>query len=304
MEFTVVIPTRNRPEQLLRCVDTVLDNEFKDFNVIVVDQGNSEDLEKKLFELARQKGCDQKISYIRKNEVGPAAARNRGIEIVQTELIAFIDDDCTAESSWLQALYEGFKNNPDVGIIMGAVKRAVHDNTLGTIAHFPAHEKVKLKNLNDISYKNINIGMTANCAVKKGIFEKIGMFDELYKCDEDWDLFFRALIHEIHIMVYPDAVVHHWGFRNWDEIIKVSNIYKHELVMMFIKLIRCGIYKLFPVLFYQYIIAGLINPRHRKFMGIRKIMKNAINKYWYCFLGIYKGLFLKIDKKTMMFIKR
>lgn len=304
MKFTVIIPTRNRQDGLIKSVESVLNTTYKDFEIVVVDQNPSDDTLFKLENLSKKKEEKHKIHYFRSSKVGVAAGRNEGIKASKSEYVVITDDDCIAERDWLLHYERGFNDHPDVGIIMGSVKRGEHDISQGTIPGFQPHDVKKINTLNDLELRNLGLGMGANCAIRRSVFNTIGLFDEICIGADDWEFFIRAVLCNIPIMIYPDAVVYHMGFRSWNNIIKLSNKYMFDYTKVLIKYIRLGFLRFILILAYQLMFAWYINPRHRKFIGLKKILRYAANKYWYCFRGIYTGLFLKIDKKTMMFLKK
>lgn len=304
MKFTVVIPTRNRPDELIKCVESVLNNTYKDFEIIVVDQNPSDDTLCKLENLSKKKGEKNTIRYIRSNKIGFSVGRNEGIKASKSEYVVNTDDDCIAEPDWLLHYERGFIAYPDVGVIMGSVKRGEHDNSQGTIPGFQPRDVKKINTFNDLGMRNFSFGMGANFAVRRSVFNRIDLFDEICQEAHDWEFFIRALLCNIPIMVYPDAVVYHMGFRSWNNIIKLSNKYTNDYIKILVKYIRLGFFRFIPVLMCYLVFAWYINPRHRKFIGIKKNLRYTANKYWYCFYGICTGLFLKIDKKTMMFLKK
>jgi len=85
---SVVIPTYDHGHVVMRAVQSVLQQTFKDFEIIVVDDG-SKDNTRRLFELNR----DPSVSYVVQKHKGRSAARNRGIQLARGRYIAFLDAD-------------------------------------------------------------------------------------------------------------------------------------------------------------------------------------------------------------------
>lgn len=90
-KFSVVIPTYNRSAALLNTVNSVLSQNLTDFEIIVVDDGSTDDTE----EVIRQFGDDRIRYFWIPNSGGPAHPRNRGIEEARSEWICFLDSDDT-----------------------------------------------------------------------------------------------------------------------------------------------------------------------------------------------------------------
>jgi len=85
--FSVVIPTFNRREKLLRAVSSVLAQRYTDYEVIVVDDGSSDDTPEALARLG------SKVVAIRQPNLGPAAARMAGVRAAKGDYVAFLDSD-------------------------------------------------------------------------------------------------------------------------------------------------------------------------------------------------------------------
>lgn len=87
MLFSVVIPTYNRADLLRRTLETVFAQQFKDFEVIVVDDGSTDHTESVVG------GWGERVRYLRAQNSGPGAARNLGINEARGEYVAFLDSD-------------------------------------------------------------------------------------------------------------------------------------------------------------------------------------------------------------------
>ena len=110
--ISIVIPTNlARPDQLGRSVQSLVELDYPDYEVIVVDN-RRDDGRAVHFPGAR---------IVREPIPGISAARNRGIEAAIGEVIAFTDDDVVADRSWLRALGTRFASEPDVAAVTGLV---------------------------------------------------------------------------------------------------------------------------------------------------------------------------------------
>lgn len=118
---SVVIPVHNRPDQLARLLESLsrLDMPANEFDVIVCDDGSTEDLRPVIEQARRRDGLS--IQYLRQQQRGPAVARNLGLKTAESEIVAFTDSDCEVAPSWLSALVDAF-DEPRVGIAGGPVR--------------------------------------------------------------------------------------------------------------------------------------------------------------------------------------
>lgn len=109
--ISTIIPSYNSREYIKHCVDSVLDQTIKSFEVIVVDDGSTDKTKEILTEYISQ----NKITYIKKENKGPASARNLGIKNANGDYIAFLDADDIWEKTKLQKQLQISENeNTDV----------------------------------------------------------------------------------------------------------------------------------------------------------------------------------------------
>ena len=111
---SVVVPTiYKEPEMQKATVQAILDLDYPDFEIIVVDnrpgdKGPSIDLP-----------GDSRVRLVHQPIRGVSAARNLGLQVAKNEIIAFTDDDAAVERNWLRAIGECFVMNPEVEVISG-----------------------------------------------------------------------------------------------------------------------------------------------------------------------------------------
>ncbi|MFI8403482.1 glycosyltransferase [Streptomyces sp. NPDC085463] len=114
---SVVVATRERPEQLARALDSLLAQDHPDFELIVVDNaprtGDTRDL-------VVRKYADR-VRYVREDVPGLAVAHNTGLAAADGTVVAFTDDDVVADPHWLTALTEPFAADPGLGCVTGLI---------------------------------------------------------------------------------------------------------------------------------------------------------------------------------------
>jgi cellulose synthase/poly-beta-1,6-N-acetylglucosamine synthase-like glycosyltransferase len=198
---SIIIPAYNAQDTLHLCLDSImrLDYPTEKLEVILVDN-NSTDATAKIareYPIAVLKETEAQSSY---------AARNRGIEIAKGELIAFTDADCVITKQWLKMLLSSCANS-QIGCFAGEIK-AYHPRTLAE--HFAEHdeENHNQKRELDVGYRSaVN---TANVAFRRGIFQKIGLFNGDLKSGGDAELTWRLIEDGEYKIVYePEAIVYH-----------------------------------------------------------------------------------------------
>ncbi len=109
--ISIIIPTYNAGEYIKEALASVLAQSFQDFEVIIVDDGSTDDTAQKVETL-----CDPRILYVYKENQGPAAARNHGLNLVRGEYIAFLDVDDLWEPHKLEMHLDLMKSSPRMGM--------------------------------------------------------------------------------------------------------------------------------------------------------------------------------------------
>lgn len=110
---TVVICTKDRPELLDRCLASIAQLNYQNFDVLVVDNAPKDSR-------SQQVAARWRSHYVVEPVVGLSRARNRGASECSAELIAYIDDDAVAEPGWLAALAREFAD-PRVMAVAGTI---------------------------------------------------------------------------------------------------------------------------------------------------------------------------------------
>lgn len=117
--LTVAICTKDRPENLARCLGSLLKLQAPEtsprFEVLVVDNAPSDQRTKELVDTLPS------VRYVREPKAGLDFGRNRALQEATGELLAFLDDDVTVDRQWLNGLMEAWSENPDAGGFTGLV---------------------------------------------------------------------------------------------------------------------------------------------------------------------------------------
>jgi GT2 family glycosyltransferase len=212
---TVVIPTRNRPDRLVLALRTLLRSDYPAFEVLVVDQSESNSTES----VVRGLGGDGRVHYTRTATRGLSAALNCGISEATSELIAVTGDDCEVRVDWLKILTAPFSVDYRIGIVFGNVLPGPHDRVRGFVPAYVRRAPVLARSIRDAHLVG---GTSASMALRKSVWRKLGGFDEMLGLGaplgsaEDTDLTIRALLDGTLVYETPEAAVIHHGFFTWD----------------------------------------------------------------------------------------
>ncbi len=119
-ELTVLIPSRERPERLRRCLESILACAYPAtrFSVLVVDNAPQSDRTRALIEELAGAFAGR-VHYQREDAPGSASARNRGLAAVDTPLVVMTDDDVIADRHWLTEIARAFEAYPSAGAVTG-----------------------------------------------------------------------------------------------------------------------------------------------------------------------------------------
>jgi len=207
-KISVIIPVYNGEKTLERCLNSVLKQNYKNYEVIPVDN-NSTDNSKRIIEDFQKK--DKRVKYALETVQGRGAARNCGVNLAQGEIIVMIDQDCVAPKNWIDGLIKPILNeneNASLGFQTDIIKNYWTKSIQKRDAEF-------FNRVNDGVYiRNID---PKNFAIKSQIMKKYQFDTKLYSGD-DVDLFLRLWKDNIKIRFVPDIKV---GHSHQDSLIKV-----------------------------------------------------------------------------------
>lgn len=186
---SVVIPTYNRAHLIHRAIKSVLDQTYKDLEIIIVDDGskdNTEDIVKNF--------KNNKIRYIKhKKNKGASAARNTGVKASRGEYIAFQDSDDEWFPDKLEKQIKAFNtSSPGVGVVYSGFYKVEGDKKI----YVPNDDRFTYKegNIHGELLKGNFVGTPA-VLIKKECFEKVKYFDEYIPALEDWELWIEISKH-------------------------------------------------------------------------------------------------------------
>ena len=111
MKFSLIIPVYNVEKYLEKCLKSILDNTYKNYEVIIVNDGSTDNSEKIIKENLNK---FEDITYIKQKNKGLSSARNEGVKKSKGDYICFIDSDDYIEKDMLEVLNNNLKDNPDI----------------------------------------------------------------------------------------------------------------------------------------------------------------------------------------------
>jgi glycosyltransferase involved in cell wall biosynthesis len=181
-KVSVVIPTYNRSFLLEKAIVSVLEQTFTNYEIIVVDDGSSDNTRQVIDKFAGR------VRYYYQENGGPSSARNRGIQAAMGEYIAFLDSDDVFFPEKLETQARALDENQEYGMVFS------HAVTMDEEGH-PAGSSWKGVMSGWIYPRNLFIKncmiATPSVMVRASVFERVGVFDESLSLCEDLDLWRR-----------------------------------------------------------------------------------------------------------------
>ncbi|MBN2396109.1 MAG: glycosyltransferase [Candidatus Atribacteria bacterium] len=203
-KLSIIIPTYNCSLFLPEAIDSVLEQTFQDYEIIVIDDGSTDETEVVISRYGSN------IVYIKQENLGPSAARNRGLNIAIGEYIVFLDADDILLPAKLEMQVSFLDHNQDVDVVysdgyyndcFGA--GGSEQKLFSQIGLLSTGLGAPIESLKILAIRNafpIHAAMT-----RKAILWEVKGFDEDLPALEDWDLWFR--IAEAHKYAFLDAVL-------------------------------------------------------------------------------------------------
>jgi len=180
--FSVVIPAYNRAGIIARTIDSVLAQTFTDFEIIVVDDGSTDDLKKICGEYH-----SSKIHYVYQDNAGSNPARNNGVKNARGHYVSFLDSDDTWEAEYLEEVLKKFNSDNEIGLVwVRNIKK-----------YLPKGNTVikKYKKLEGFVYREVlkqGYLINSSCVTaKRSLLEAIGGWDNNLRACQDDDICFR-----------------------------------------------------------------------------------------------------------------
>lgn len=219
---TIAITTRDRPDDVARCLEALHPLVQDGHELLVVDNCPSDD---RGLEVVRAFGDAR---YVREHVRGVSAARNRAMREARHDIVAFSDDDATPEAGWLPALLANF-DDPMVMIVGGL--------TLPFELETPAQEWFQRFTPFGRGYRRVvldpdevhplqgfRVGAGANLAIRRSVLELVGPWHPFIstgtasRTGEDFEMFGRVLAKGYRMVYEPAAVSWHRHRRDWAEL--------------------------------------------------------------------------------------
>jgi glycosyltransferase involved in cell wall biosynthesis len=200
--FSVIIPTYNSTSFIERTVESVLNQTFSDFELIIIDDGSKDSTSNVLKNLAEK---DTRIKIITTpNSGGPVVPTNIGITVAKGKYIAFLDHDDEWRPNKLEAVRNAFLYNPHAGFVASNVEIYNEADGTTTISNAPVRNQ-------HVSVPDMIAGKYFNTfsmlVIQKDVLNRVGSLDKNLSVFADYDIVVRMLTSGIVHIFLPDPLV-------------------------------------------------------------------------------------------------
>jgi len=214
--ISIVIINYNGKGFLQRCISSVLNSDYPDFEVILVDNGSTDgsvELVQELF------GNDPYVKLIlNERNLGPSIGRNMGARMARGKYLAFLDNDTDVDSLWLKEAIRFMEVDPTVGAIQCKLllmdERDKFDyagdylSQYGFLIQRASFRETDNGQLDKVV--EIFSAKSAGMIVRRDVFDRVGGFDEDYFIYmEETDLCWRIWLNSYRVVFLPTSIVYH-----------------------------------------------------------------------------------------------
>ncbi len=176
-KVSAIICTHNRDRYLGLAIDSLLQQDFPEFEIIVVDNASTDQTR----EVVEARQGDTRVKYVYEAVTGLSVARNTGAKAAQSEILAYLDDDAIASPVWLSSLYEAYKANEKLAIAGGKVTLLwtdgitapawLSDGLAGNLGAYDLGDSVVYITQPGLTPRGLNY------SIRRAFLEQIGGFD-------------------------------------------------------------------------------------------------------------------------------
>lgn len=235
MKVSVIIPTFNRRESVLRAVRSVFEQDFpgSEYEVIAVVDGGRDDTAQAL----RRMDSDRRLRIVEQENRGLPGARNSGARVANGELLVFLDDDMICTPGWLSAHVAAHESGAEGEIVgLGAIyiaddhpqNLAAEMFRIGQGSHFLSHRERP-----DDPWP-ANAWSFGNTSIKRLVLEALGGFDEQFRMREDCELGARLVKAGIRQRFVADGVAYQWCHKRPKELLRDAETFA-DYDLLFLK---------------------------------------------------------------------
>ncbi|MBO6606147.1 glycosyltransferase family 2 protein [Psychroserpens sp.] len=187
--FTVIISVYNKASHLSKTITSVIDQSFSDFEIIIINDGSTDNSKAILDGLT-----DERIQIIHQSNQGVSRARNNGIALAKSDYIALLDGDDIWHPEYLKRMHDTINANSEQSVFTCAIAHKYNTTIVPVPYSIEAHSDVLILDYFKASQKHSALS-GSSVVFKKEILKTTGEFDPKIRSGEDTDLWIRFGMH-------------------------------------------------------------------------------------------------------------
>lgn len=313
-KICVIVPAKGDSLKLKDSLNSILNLDYLNFEVIVVDDGLSETGLNVLNEFIN------KVKIIDSRAKGPSYARNLAVNNTDAKYIAFTDSDCAADKNWLKELLEGFKEYPEAAACGGIQKlpfdAAEFEKKVFLVMKKSGFITGYMRKFKQNRIIEVEHNPSCNVMYRKDVFLQEKGFLEGFWPGEDVELDYRLVKKGYKLVFNPKAVVYHYRPKNLKSFLKM--MYRYGKAQGFL-VKKYGIFRKIHILPFIVIIllilfvSSVILNLSLMYLGV--IVSTIITLIFYFMFDIYlvclavlgsvfwlMGFFVKVHTQTAKYL--
>lgn len=226
MTTSVIIPAFNATSTIFKCLEALKKQTIKPTEVIIVDDGSKDGLEKKIKKLKNNYKF-QNLLFLKQRHKGVSEARNLGAKKSSGEILVFIDSDCIPDINWLKNILKPFSNSR-IGAVGGGYSGGIDNSFWQKFSH----EELFFRRLK--RKRTVITLLSNNMAIRKNIFWEVGGFSKRYPVCEDMLISYKISRKYKIIWLKNNGVKHHFK-KNLKDFLKHQYFFGKESTKFFLE---------------------------------------------------------------------
>lgn len=215
MKFSILIPTKDRPKELRSCLLSILDNTFRSYEILVIDDSTTENTRRMIEQLA-----SRRIRYYRSDGTGNTRALNMAMAYAKGDIFVFTDDDCIIPKTWLSTIDVTYKRLPQIAGLSGQIlpyeKTRPNKRSVSPGLYISVGERFVTTSGPTVHAPQTGVGKGQNISFRKEIFQSLGGFKEwlgpgktALGAANETEFMYRALRNGYTLYFLSDLIVYH-----------------------------------------------------------------------------------------------
>lgn len=304
----IVVPTCGRGERVSTLIESVLESDYTNFILWIVDQSDNNLTEQVVRPFV---DFDSRVRYHHDSGKGSNIARNVGAMLGQAPFIIFTDDDCRVTSDWLRAMVMELSRDLSWAVFGRILRDEQYNTNAGKLAEMlpMALKEAATRQVYEGNPHDLGFGHGANMGFRRDCFERISGFDNLlgaggvFRSWPEKDIGYRILVKGGRIVYTPEALLFHSYWRDWPAVRNTFRNYAIGTGAAVAKYIRCGRWSAAYLLWEWFLGQGV----RQVFSGIIKWrswkkVEVGLLQLIVPWIGIVKSLRFGINREEMLYV--